>query len=193
MKQIRCYGTLFCVVTIVILLIGCGGPSPTVFIHQDYNFGFMERVAVIPFENITREQGAAERATRFFITELLAAEVFDVVEPGEVDRVLVKVGAFGSSSFTKKQLVDIGAELQVQALFLGSVNEATTIRSGASQSQVVTISVRLVETESGQTIWSTINSERGLGFWTSIFGGSGKSQSEVMRKCVHETLKTLID
>lgn len=153
----------------------------------------MERVAVIPFENLTREQGAAERATRFFLTELLAAEAFDVVEPGEVVRALVKVGVFGSTSFTRKQLMDIGAELQVQALFLGSVNEATTIRSGSSQSQVVTLAIRLVETESGQSIWSAINTERGRGFWNSIFGGGGKSQSEVMRKCVHETLKTLID
>lgn len=193
MKQIRLYRTIPGIIAALICLIGCGGPSPTVFIHQDYNFGFMERVAVIPFENLTREQGAAERATRFFITELLAAEAFDVVEPGEVVRALVKVGVFGSTSFTRKQLMDIGVELQVQALFLGSVNEATTIRSGSSQSQVVTLAIRLVETESGQSIWSAINTERGRGFWNSIFGGGGKSQSEVMRKCVHETLKTLID
>lgn len=171
----------------------CGGPNKTVFLHRDYNFGFIEKVAVIPFENISREQGASERATRFFVADLLAAEAFDVIEPGEVERVMAKVGITGSISPTKEQMAQVGAELGVQALFLGSVTEVTSVRSGASQYATVSLTIRLVETESGQTVWSASASEKGRGFWGSIFGGSGKSQSDVMRSCIRTTLKTLIE
>jgi TolB-like protein len=186
---------LFLVILAVIAMnvSHCGGPNKTVFLHRDYNFGFVERVAVIPFENISREQGASERATRFFIADLLAAEAFDVIEPGEVERVLAKVGVTGSISPTKEQVLQIGSELGVQALFFGSVTEVTTVRSGSSQYAAVSLTLRLVETESGQTIWSAAASEKGRGFWGSIFGGAGKGESDVMRSCIHSVLKTLID
>jgi len=186
-----------CILLIVMvssfLLVGCGGPSPTVFLHREYNFGFVERVAVVPFENISLAQGAAKRSTRFFIAELLAAEVFDVIEPGEVDRALGKIGILGNVSPTRDHIVALGGELGVQAIFLGSVNEVTSLRSGSSQDEFVSLAIRLVETETGQTIWSATGSKRGKGFWSSIFGGGGKSQSEVMRKCAHDLLETLID
>lgn len=172
---------------------GCGGPGATVFIHQEYNFGFIERVGVLPFRNVSREQGAAERATNFFITELLVAEAFDVLEPGEVQRVMVKHGITGLGEVSEDQIKGIGVDGGVQAIFVGSVSEASAIRSGSSQTYSVTLDVRLIETESGRTIWSATNTESGTSFWQSIFGGSGKSQSEVMRKCVHDVLKTLID
>jgi hypothetical protein len=184
---------IFLAVLVAATLIGCGGPRATVYIHQEYNFGFIERVGVVPFKNVSREQGAAERATSFFITELLVAEAFDVLEPGEVQRLMVKYGVTGLSELTAEQIKGIGTDGQVQALFVGTVSEATAIRSGSSQTYSVTIDIRLVETESGRTIWSATNTEKGTSVWKSIFGGSGKSQSEVMRKCVHDVLKTLID
>lgn len=183
-------------ILLVILVAGlfssCGGPKATVFINPEYNFGFIERVGVIPFRNVSREQGAAERATSFFITELLVAEAFDVLEPGEIQRLMVKHGVTGLSALSADQIRGIGTDGQVQALFIGNVSEATAIRSGSSQTYSVTLDVRLVETESGRTIWSATNTEKGTSVWKSVFGGSGKSQSEVMRKCVHDVLKTLI-
>ena len=193
LKYSEVYTVVLLVAATILLSVSCGGPRATVFIHQEYNFGFIESVAVMPFRNVSHEQGAAERATSFFITELLVAEAFDVVEPGEVQRVMIKHGVTGSSQLTKEQIQAIGADAHVQAIFVGSISEASAIRSGSSQSHVVTLDIRLVEAETGRTIWSATNTERGIGFWNSLFGGNGKSQSEVMRKCVHETLETLID
>ncbi len=193
LKHTRFYITVLLAALLALLSIGCGGPRATVFIHQEYNFGFIERVGVIPFRNIAREQGAAERATSFFVTELLVAEAFDVIEPGEVERVMIKHGVTGMNELTKAQIQGIGIDAGVQAIFVGTVSEASAIRSGSSQSHVVTLDIRLVETESGKTIWSATNTEKGIGFWNAIFGGSGKSQSEVMRKCIHNVLRTLIN
>nr|MBC8366029.1 penicillin-binding protein activator LpoB [bacterium] len=72
----------------LLLALGCSGMGSTTFVHPDYNFGYLEKVAVIPFENTSKDQGAGVRVTRFYVTELLSAQTFDVVEPGEVARVL---------------------------------------------------------------------------------------------------------
>jgi TolB-like protein len=175
------------------LLTGCAGMKPTIFLHPEYNFGYIEKVAVIPFENLSKEQGAASRATRLFVSELLATESFEVVEPGEVSRALEKFATIRAAQLTQAQLVEIGKQLGVQALFLGSVNESSSMRSGSASTSVVTMVVRLVETDQGVTVWSATHTEGGRGFWASLFGTGQKSESEVTRNCVKKTLKTLIN
>jgi len=175
------------------LLTGCAGMKPTIFLHPEYNFGYIEKVAVIPFENLSKEQGAASRATRLFVSELLATESFEVVEPGEVSRALEKFATVRAAQLTQAQLMEIGKQLGVQALFLGTVNESSSMRSGSASTSVVTMVVRLVETDQGVTVWSATHTEGGRGFWASLFGTGQKSESEVTRNCVKKTLKTLIN
>jgi len=167
--------------------------KPTIFVNPEYNFDFVEKVAVIPFENLSNNQGAASRTTRLFISELLSAEAFDVIEPGEVTRALNKFSILDPADLTQEQITSVGKELKVQALFMGSVNESASIRSGSVTTNVVTLVVRLVETENGTTVWSSTHTEGGRGFWSSLFGTGEKSNSEVTRKCVRKTIKTLID
>ena len=180
-------------ILILALAAGCTGMGSTTFLHQDYNFAYVEKVAVIPFENTSKDQGAGARATRFFVTELLAAEAFDVVEPGEVIRVLEERGLVRTGDLTQKQILAIGAELGAQALFLGSVGESSEQRSGTATINTVTLTTRLVETETGATVWSATHSENGSGFWSALFGTRQKSSSEVTRLCVRKSIRTLIN
>ncbi len=172
---------------------GCSGVKPTLFVHRDFNFSYLERVAVIPFENLTQDQGAGARTTRFFSTELLAAEAFEVVEPGEVTRALSAQGTLRTGELNQDQLIAIGKELGTQALFLGSVGESSTSRSGGGAVNTVTLTVRLVETDTGSTIWSATHTEQGRGFWSTLFGTAEPSMSEVTRRCVEKTIETLIN
>lgn len=187
-------GSIVLLVSVLFLnSMQCGGIKPTVFVHQEYNFAFIERVAVIPFENLSKDQGAGARVTRLFVGELLSAEAFDIVEPGEVSRALMKYSLVRTADLTREQVVEIGKELGVQALFLGSVNESETTRAGGANVSMVTLTVRLLETEEGTTIWSATNTSGGRGFWSSLFGTGEKSKTEVTRNCIKKTLNTLID
>jgi TolB-like protein len=188
-RQALLFGIL---IIAVALMISCGGMAPTVFLHPEFNFGYIERVAIVPFENVTRDQGAGFRTTRFFMSYLLSREVFEVVEPGEVKRVLEQHGITRTSDLTSQQVIDIGRELKVQALFLGSVNESSNLQSSSGVNNVVTVVARMVETDTGTSIWSATHTETGRSFWSSIFGGGEKSQSEVTRNCVKKVLNTLI-
>ena len=177
---------------ILVSIIGCGGMKPTIFLLYDYNFNYIERIAVIPFENLSKDKGADERVVRIFISELLAKDAFDIVEPGEVKKVLLKNSLSNTAEITLEQAIAVGKELNVQAILLGTVNESSTTRSGTSSISVVTIVSRLVEVESGTTFWSTTITEGGDSFLSSLFGSRTKSMSEVTRKCVKKTINTLV-
>ncbi len=175
----------------LVFLAGCGSGSH-VFVHPDYNFSYLERVAVVPFENLTNDQGAAARATRLFISDLLAAKAFDIVEPGEVSQALQKYGATQTAELTGDQIRELGKTLSVQALIFGSLGESAGSRGGSSGPTVMTLVVRTVETEKGVTIWSGSSSAGGRGFWASLFGTSGPSESEVMRRCVEKSVRSML-
>ena len=115
----------------LLFLSGCGAGS-SVFVHPDYNFSYLERVAVVPFENLSSDQGAAARATRLFISDLLAAKAFDVVEPGEVSQALMKYGTIRTAELTEDQIREVGKTLSVQALVFGSLGESAGSRGGSS-------------------------------------------------------------
>jgi TolB-like protein len=166
--------------------------GPTTFFHRDYNFGYLERVAVIPLENLSSDQGAAFRATRILVTEILSTDAFEVVEPGETARVLAKFGTVRTGELAQEELTSIGKELGVQGLFLGSVDESSTLRSGSSNVNVVTMTLRLVETDTGATVWSATHSEGGRGFWSTALGTGDRSMGEVTRACVAQILGTLV-
>ena len=175
------------------MVAGCGGMGPTTFIHPDFNFGFVERVAVVPFENLSSDPAAGAKATRYFTTSLLATESFAVVEPGEVSRAMEQFGLVSAAQLTEEQVLSLGRELGAQAVFLGSLSESSALRSGSTTVNVVTVVVRLLETETGTTIWSATNTEDSASFWSSLFGTGQRSPSEVMRSCLDGCLDTLMD
>jgi len=176
-----------------LVLTGCGGMGATKFVHAGFDFGFIERVAVVPFENLSSEQGAGARATRYFTTALLSAEAFDVVEPGEVSKAVEQFGFVASAQLTEEQAVSLGRTLGVQAVFLGSLAESAKIRSGSNNVSVITVVTSMVETETGTTVWSSTNTEDSASIWSSLFGTGQKSSSEVMRKALDGCLDTLLD
>lgn len=175
----------------LLMLAGCG-MGPTVFLNREYNFQFVERVAVVPFDNLSDDQGAGARASRLFLSRLLASEAFDVVEPGEVSKALEKFATVRTSELTQEQVITLGKTLGVQGVFLGSVTESSSLRSGGASTNIVTLVVRMVETEKGMTIWSATHSSGKRGFFASIFGGGEKTQSDAMRACVNGVLSSLI-
>jgi polysaccharide biosynthesis protein PelC len=178
--------------SLAILFSGCATIQQTTFLHPDFDFSFVEKIAVIPFENLSSDQGAGARSSRFFNSALLSSDAFGIVEPGEVTKVLATHSLVRTAELTQEQIITIGKELGVQGLFLGSVNESTSLRTGSTNVSVVTIVIRLVETETGTTVWSATNSADSQTFWSTFFGTGQKSISEVTRICIDGCLETLL-
>jgi polysaccharide biosynthesis protein PelC len=174
----------------------CGGTmKATQFTNPKFNFAFVQRVAVLPFDNESTDRQAGSRATRLAITELLATGAVDVVEPGEVQAALVKIaGAVPGrpTAPSTEQVLALGKALNVQALLLGSVTQSENLRSGAVPIPVVTIDLHLVETETGAAVWATTQSEKGGSVEARVLGTGGEPIAETTRRCVREAIKTLV-
>ena len=174
----------------------CGGTmKATQFTNPKFDFAFVQRVAVLPFDNESIDRQAGSRATRLAITELLATGAVDVVEPGEVQAALVKiVGAVSGRSVapSTEQVVALGKALNVQALLLGSVTQSENLRSGAVPIPVVTVDLHLVETETGATVWATTHSAKGGSLEARVLGTGGEPIAETTRRCVREALEALV-
>jgi curli biogenesis system outer membrane secretion channel CsgG len=181
-----------CLLAGLAALAGCSAnPKPTEFVNPRFDFGFVERVAVLPFENLSNDRQAGARATRLLITELLATGTLDVVEPGEVQAAL---GKFGTRVVqpSHEQIVALGEGLGVQALILGTVTQSDLARAGSAAVPVVALDVRMVEVETGTVVWAATASVKGDSFGARVLGTSGQPISETTRRAVRRVLRTLV-
>jgi TolB-like protein len=148
----------------------------------------IQKVAVLPFETLAQESTSAEKVQKIFYLELLALEVFEVVEPGQVKKSLRgSTEALGPDDFQR-----LGKELGVDALFLGTVVDFAETRSGSTPAPEVTVQLRLVETATGATVWSTGESRSGASMSTRLFGVGGDSLTEAARQLIRSQLQTLL-
>ncbi|MEJ2085913.1 MAG: hypothetical protein P8Y44_09580 [Acidobacteriota bacterium] len=179
--------------TIVMLSLGCSSTlEPTEFTNPDIDFGFVERVAVLPFQNLSNDQQAGFRATRLMITELLASGAIDVVEPGEVEGALAKIRGRPSQP-SIEEIVGLGQSLEVQAVIMGTVAQSEILRSGAVGIPAVTLDAQMVETETGAIVWAATHTEKGGSASARFLGSGGQPISVTTRKCVQELLKSLLE
>jgi hypothetical protein len=172
--------------------LACAGLRTTRFTNPRFDFAFVERVAVLPLENLATEKQAALRATRMLITELLASGAVDVVEPGEVRAALDRLPGVNRRTPTAEHIKELGKSLQVQGIILGSVTQSENLRSGTISIPVVTLDVRMLETETATAVWAATHTERGAGMSAKLLGTGAEPISETTRRCVRQIVKTLI-
>ncbi len=172
--------------------IGCAANRATSFLHPEYDFSQVERIAVVPFENLSSEQGTASYVSRVFLTELLATGAFDVVEPGEVTRVVGAQSASRSAELTYDQIKKVGSELNVQAVIFGTVGESADLRSSGVSGHIISLNVRMVEVTNGSTVWSAVVNSGGPGFFARLLGAGDQSRGTAVRNAVRKTISTLV-
>jgi TolB-like protein len=172
--------------------MGCASTRPIVFFHPEFDFSAVERIAVVPFENLSNDQGMGKYTTRLFITELLAKEVFDIVEPGEVTGFLVSMGQLRVAELTNQQIQEMGTRLNVQGVIFGTVGESSQFRSGNMTSHVISLDIRMVSVETGGTIWASTINTSGPGFFARLFGLGEQTRGNAARKAVRKLVKTLV-
>jgi len=190
---------IFLMFMVVGLLVAAGCSSKmrtTHFTNPKFNFAFVERVAVLPFENLTGDRQAGFRATRLTVTELLASGAVDVVESGEVEAALAKIQGDDYRRIAvppTEQIITLGTMLKVQAVILGTVTQSDVTRSGTVSIPVVTLDARMIETETGATVWAATHTEKGGSTGARALGSGGQPISVTTRRCVQRLLQTMVE
>lgn len=172
----------------------CSSGVPTTqFANPSFDFSYLQRVAVIPFANLSSDSQAGERATRLIITELLASGAVDVVEPGEVQAALRNLGSSRMTAPSAEEASGLGEALGVQGLVIGTVAQSEVIRIGSALRPVVTLDAQMLETDTGAIVWAATHTEKGSTLGARLLGTGGEPLAETTRRCIQEVLATLLD
>ena len=180
------------VLALALLLSGCRTTQQTRYLHENADLGALTKVAVLPFENLASDRSAGDKVQKIFYIELLSLDVFEVAEPGQVTKVLRSQGTSTTEALGPADYQRIGKDLGVEGVFVGNVIDFAESRTGNSSTPDVTIQLRLIETQTGSTIWSASQTRSGAGVGTRLFGVGGESLTEAARRVVRAELKTLL-
>lgn len=183
--------TGFGLLVAVLWLAGCAETAPTTYVHPNYDFSRVKKVAVLPLENLTVDQTAGEKVRKIVITELLATGIVDVVEPGQVNRVLANQNIQNVTAMLPEEFKRLAAALGVQMLIVGSVESFDRVQVGGVQAPEVTLTLRGIDADSGTIVWAASHTQGGATVAARLFGLTGDSLSEVARKAAHEAVATL--
>jgi TolB-like protein len=172
----------------VIFAAGCR-TTQTRYLHKNADLGAIQKVAVLPFENLSQEHSAGDKVQKIFYLELLALDVFEVTEPGQVNKVLrgAPTDTLGPADYQR-----LGKDLGVDAVFVGTVVDFADTHAGNTPAPDVTIQLRMIDTHAGATVWSTGETRSGAGVSTRLFGVGGESLTEAARRVVKAELGTLL-
>jgi len=173
-------------------LLGCVAGPTTSFVNENVSFGYIEKIAVLPFENHTDENHAGERMRDIASTEVLSRGLFEVIEKGDLDRFLreemVVREHFSLDQATARQLA---TRLKAQAYLAGSVDDFTEMRNGPYSYPRISLTLRLVDCESGKIIWQASGHESGYSTVDRLFGLASEDANQVSFRLVKSLLDTL--
>jgi len=177
---------------ILVLLTGCAsGRGDTTFRDDNMDFGSVKTVAIVPFQNLTRESTAGDRVRDVLTTSLLATGGVYVVPAGEVLRGMQRAAISVANSPSTEEVVKLGGFVKAEAVVTGVIKEYGEVRSGSSVANAISVSVQMVETQTGRIIWSANTTKGGIGVTDRLFGGGGEPMNKITQKAVDEIINQL--
>jgi len=181
------------IIFIMSIISSCRSSNNIVYhIRPDYDFSYIKKVAVLPFENQTGDREAGEIVRHVVISQLLASGLVDVIIPGEVNSALKDLGIKNVSTLNRKHIISLGKMLKVQALILGSVQQFGHVSIGNMNAPEITITLMMADTGTGDIIWSVTRTRGGAGFMARHFGARADTMSETVLKAVKDSIRTLM-
>src|SRR5512132_1965012 len=117
-------------VVTALLLASCSQVTSSVYRDSNMDFGALQVVGVMPFQNLTRDSLAGDRVRDVFINRLLSTGAFYILPVGEVARAAARLELPSASAPTPEEVVKLGGVLKAQAVITGVVQEYTEVRSG---------------------------------------------------------------
>ena len=191
MRRQRVSGKRIAASCLLAVLAGCA--SGDVYFEPNMDFGSVQTVAVLPFQNLTKEEEAAQRIRDTFMVRFLATGAVYVLPAGEVARGLSKLARIPPEGPSGEQIKQLASILGADSVITGVVREYGTVRSGSISANVVSLSLQMIEANSGLVVWSASSTKGGVSVWDRLLGGGGEPMDVVTVKVVDELLDKLFE
>lgn len=159
--------------------------------RENIDIGFVRIIAVLPLENNSKDQYAPERVRNIAMTQILGRGLFDVVDKGVLDSFLHEEAINPGKPMDRQTLRRLGQRLNIQAVMLGTIDLAEETRKGSVAYPEISITLRLLEVESGLVIWQASANESGDSAWRRLFGLASVGPFDVTLALVDNMLATI--
>jgi TolB-like protein len=163
------------VAPLVLLVLACSCASGSrIFVNPDADMTFYKKIAVLPFANLSTDGMAAARVTRAFVTELVIANRFQIVQPEEFTGVLQRMGVSpdASGAYDAARLKEAADRLGVRGILRGAVSEYQVQRTEAGDTPILSFDAELSDVGTGTVVWRSAISKRGRGRLPIVGNGS---------------------
>ncbi len=175
------------------LLAGCASHrgAEATFHDPNMDFGLIRSVAVMPFGNLTVASRAGDTVREVFMTMLQATVDVYVHPPGEVRRAISRVSPNDPTAPSAEEAVNLAKNLGADVVITGIVLEYGQVRSASATANVCTLSVKMIEAQTGRVIWSASATRGGIGTSERLLGGGGQPMNIVISQAVEDLLDRL--
>ena len=174
---------------LTLLISGCSNRVKQ-YTNPEINIIDVQKVAVLPLDNLTSHKYADKKIVGVLIMDLLSRGI-DVIEPGEVNATLRIRRVQSSTSLPVTTIKEIGESLKVDAVIFGSVSTFEMQKGITVSYPEASIYLTMIDVRSGDIIWSAWHTSGGASFWTRHFGSEGATLDETARVVVKEVFDTL--
>jgi len=177
---------------VLISLSSCASHSgPEVYHDANFDFGAVRIVAVIPFENLSKETLASSRVRDVFMNMLLSSGAIYVLPAGEVARGMTRAGIEKATALSAEDVIKLGGIVKANAVITGVVREYGEVRSSTTSANVVSLGLQMMETQTGRVVWTASSTRGGITTTDRLFGGGGRPMDDVTREAVLDVLNKL--
>ena len=175
---------------ILIFFAACATTSTT-YRDPNMDFGAIRSIAVMPFVSLARDNVAAERARDVFINKLLSTGAVYVVPVGEVARGIGRTEIANPTTPSPEEVVKLASIIKVQAVITGVLEEYGEVRSGTTSANIISVSLQMMEVQTGKVVWSASSAKGGITIWDRLLGGGGQPMNKVTEKAVDDLINKL--
>lgn len=159
----------FHALVVVLTLLFCACASQQFLVRPSPEITRLNRIAVFPFENLSGEPDAGGRVTSIMASELYNSGLVNLVEPGEVQQFILRSRIRVAGQLDLDTIREASRQLTADGIIFGSVNEYTVITSDLGPLPAVSMTVRLVDANTGEIVWAATHSLQG-DFKETVFG-----------------------
>lgn len=147
-----------------VMAAGC---APKMYVKHLPEPGKKMRVAVLPFKDAPGRPGTGALATESFTTQIMAVDAYEVVERSALNQILKEQKLGMSGVVDASNAVDIGKLLGADAVVLGAVTEFQERWMLMFPPAKVSVTARLINTQTGRVDWSAQHRVGGAKRWLS--------------------------
>ncbi len=165
---------------------GCAAGGATV---RDGEPAPRATLAMLPLENLSGRAEYADRFSRVIWSALGRSGRWNIIDPGQVDALLVELRIRSAGSLTTEQVLEVAGRLRARWIVAGTLLECGTVRTPDGDIPTFSLALRLLDGRDGRVVWTDLLSRTGQDRET-IFGWG---REESLDRLAETTARELIE